>query len=158
MIVQGFSEILALPAVNNSLSLAGGMLLVFMGMKMLRGAVVGGEIERSGSLPGGSDIWCGMLGSLANPYWSIWWVSVGMAYAALAMPLGLPGIAVFFAGHISADYFWYSAVSFSVYRGEKRFADRLQRKALPACGVFLAGFGGWFVIRGAGCFLGLLPG
>ena len=87
LIMHGLSGIISRPAVDYSLSLAGGALLVFMGAAMLARKEAAGI--KSGALRGrGSDIFYGALGSLANPYWSIWWVSIGMAYMALALPGG----------------------------------------------------------------------
>ena len=56
----------------------------------------------------------GILLSIANPYWFIWWATIGMGYIMYSVKFGLPGIISFFAGHILADLAWYYLVSFSV--------------------------------------------
>lgn len=156
LIIHGLSGFLLRPGVDRTLSLSGGVLLVIMGAMMLRGREKI-EAEPGASPARGPDILYGALGSAANPYWSIWWVSVGMAYMALALPRGFAGVAVFFTGHIAADFAWYSAVSYSVSKGRKKISGKLYRNASFACGVFLICFGCWFFARGAGGFPGV-PG
>jgi hypothetical protein len=69
---------------------------------------------------------------------------------------GLPGIAVFFAGHIAADFAWYTMVSFGVSKGAALMGDRTYRTLIRACGVFLVLFGGWFLVTTKDFLLGLV--
>jgi threonine/homoserine/homoserine lactone efflux protein len=87
----------------------------------------------------------GILGSLTNPYWTIWWVTIGLGYLVSALRYGIPGIIAFFSGHISADLLWYSMISYAVSRGQKIMGERGYRYLLSACGIFLIFFGGWFL-------------
>src|SRR3972149_5217323 len=45
----------------------------------------------------------GIIASISNPYWSLWWATIGLGYLALSSGQGLTGVAFFFAGHILAD-------------------------------------------------------
>ncbi len=81
----------------------------------------------------------------SNPYWTIWWVTIGLGYLVSALRYGIPGIIAFFSGHISADLLWYSMISYAVSRGQKIMGERGYRYLLSACGIFLIFFGGWFL-------------
>jgi threonine/homoserine/homoserine lactone efflux protein len=90
----------------------------------------------------------GVLASLSNPYWTLWWATIGLGYLVSAARMGIPGITVFFLGHISGDLFWYSAVSYGVSHGKRILSDLSYQRVIRACGVFLLGFGGWFLASG----------
>ncbi|HOO85472.1 MAG TPA: LysE family transporter [Prolixibacteraceae bacterium] len=88
----------------------------------------------------------GALMSLANPYWIIWWATIGIAYIVHAQKLGLWGVAFFFVGHIMGDLIWYSAISFAIGKGKKLFTDKVYRILIAVCGAFLVGFAGYLVV------------
>jgi threonine/homoserine/homoserine lactone efflux protein len=86
--------------------------------------------------------------SLSNPYWSLWWATVGLGYITLSMKSGTAGLTAFYTGHILADLFWYCLVAGAVVAGRKVLSPRLYRGILVACGIFLVWLGGMFVYRG----------
>ena len=84
----------------------------------------------------------GILVSLANPYWSLWWATIGLAYVLQSRRWGIAGVIVFFLGHIAADLLWYSTVSFSVGKGRAVFTTKIYRAVVcgsAGCLVILAG-------------------
>lgn len=128
------------------ISVAGGIILMIMGVMLFRDAgktrldLSPGE-RQTGLHPFVS----GILGSLSNPYWIIWWVTIGLGYLVSSLRYGIPGVIAFFSGHISADLLWYSMISYAVSRGQKIMGERGYRYLLSACGIFLIFFGGWFL-------------
>ena len=90
----------------------------------------------------------GIVVSLANPYWTIWWATIGLGYLVIGLRFGLVGVAVFFAGHILADLAWYTLVSVGIASGRGILPDRVYRGMLALCGVVLIGFGAWFLWTG----------
>jgi threonine/homoserine/homoserine lactone efflux protein len=95
----------------------------------------------------------GVLMSAANPYWLIWWLTIGLGYVMFSMKYGLLGVALFFVGHILADFAWYTLVSGAVAQGRRFISDRAYRGFLGACGVFLFVFGGYFGVQGVNFLL-----
>ena len=90
----------------------------------------------------------GALLSLSNPYWIIWWATIGLGYILQSLQYGLWGIAFFFAGHILADLVWYTAVSAGVGKGRHFLNDRLYRGVVGTCAGFLVVFAGYFLYAG----------
>ena len=87
----------------------------------------------------------GVLLSLTNPYWVIWWATVGLTYLTLALKNGPIGAASFFTGHIMADLLWYSLIS-AIAAGGRRFMNQhIYKIVIIICGLFLAGLGCYFV-------------
>lgn len=82
----------------------------------------------------------GALMSLANPYWIIWWATIGVGYIIYAQDIGFWGIVLFYAGHILGDLIWYSAISTAVSKGKKLFTDKVYRTLIGLCGAFLVLF------------------
>ncbi len=92
----------------------------------------------------------GFVLSLSNPYWLLWWCTIGLNYAALALQRGPIGLGAFYAGHIASDLVWYSAVSAAVSAGRRVCPPVVHRTVLIICGLVLVALGAWFLGDGAG--------
>jgi threonine/homoserine/homoserine lactone efflux protein len=88
----------------------------------------------------------GVVTSMSNPYFWLWWFSVGSALMISAYAGGLATAAAFILGHWTADLGWYTLVSTSIHRGRFFLGEREYRWTLAACGIFLVFFGGYYLI------------
>ena len=146
LIILGITPFLTSPPAKTVICAIGGLVLIYMGYRLIRDArtarlfLTGGE-EKRGLHP----VFTGIIGSISNPYWSIWWITIGLGYLVSSLKFGFLGVMVFFIGHIIADLVWYSLISFAVAKGKKMMGDRGYRSLLYACGVFLVFFGLWFL-------------
>jgi len=147
-ICLGLGVYLKAATVMAATALLGGSILLCLGVQMLRTAGRHSIRARSQGVaaPGRTPVIADALTSLANPYWTLWWATFGLGYLMRISGKGLPGIAVFFAGHISADFAWYTMVSFAVSKGAALMRDRTYQTLIRACGAFLVLFGGWFLL------------
>lgn len=128
------------------IALAGGMILMIMGLMLIRDARrVKLDFLSPGKATGLHPVLSGILGSISNPYWAIWWITIGLGYLLSSLNFGIPGVISFFIGHISADLVWYSIISFTVAKGKKVIGEGGYRVMLFLCGAFLIFFGGWFI-------------
>lgn len=146
LIILGIAPFLTAPLAKRTISFVGGLVLVIMGYRLIKEGrnarlLVTEERARKGMHP----VISGIVGSISNPYWSIWWATIGMGYLVSSVKFGILGAAVFFIGHITADLGWYSLVSLAVSKGKKVIGDRGYRFLLCSCGVFLIIFGIWFL-------------
>lgn len=91
----------------------------------------------------------GILLSLANPYWLVWWATIGLGLVARSQTVGLLGVLIFFLGHQAADFAWYSLVSTAVGKGRRFFSDRIYRSIIAVSAVVLIGFAIYFGWSGA---------
>lgn len=151
-LLSGLAPLLMRDDVFIVISLVGGGILLWMGTTMLRSlpqlsldAGAGSHEPRSRNL-----VLTGILLSIANPYWLIWWASIGLGYIMHSMKFGIIGVGAFFFGHILADLGWYCLVSFGVAKGRRFFSDSLYRKLIGGCAVFLLAFSCWFLYGGIG--------
>ncbi len=118
----------------------GSAVLIWMAWGMLR-ALPSLSLKGHGAEgKKGNLLITGALLSIANPYWTIWWVSIGMGYILHSRELGKWGVVSFFSGHILADLLWYAAISCAVWKGKSFLSDRTYRIFIGACALFLIGF------------------
>lgn len=152
LLLLGLEKILAFPLFMKIVSLLGGVVLVWMGMDHVlhfKKARIGpGKGNARG--PAHDPFWGGILISVANPYWIIWWVTIGLAYVNRALHYKALGLTAFFLGHILADLAWYTFVSFTFSRGGKFLGEKAYQVILLVCGLFLAAFGLFFILFPAG--------
>jgi len=152
-IVMGLAPYLKAPLTMGIISLVGGGMLLWMGFDMVRSA--GGFSLNEGKSSSHSratahPVLTGIVASISNPYWTLWWATIGLGYLVAAMKFGFPGVAVFFAGHLTADYAWYALISLGISRGKKLLKDRSYQIMIRVCGLFLVGFGTWFLLSARG--------
>ena len=170
-LIGGLSVVLATTRVSQTIAVLGGVFLLYMGAGMARDAAAGRVslkmTEQSGAggnlgAGGGAGhgfgqvakpklihpVLAGILVSISNPYWILWWATVGLGYITFSMQKGTLGLTSFFTGHILADLVWYSLIAAMVAGGRKFLSDRIYSGVIVACGIFLLGLGGYFVYSG----------
>lgn len=122
-------------------SLLGGGMLLWMAVGMLRALPsLSLELEAAAGGGRGNLVMTGALMSLANPYWIIWWATIGVGYIFSSRQAGLLGVLIFFVGHILADFAWYTLISTVIGTGRTLFTDRIYRGVIGVCAAFLAIF------------------
>lgn len=145
LLLMGITPFLTAHYAKLTIGIAGGSTLIYMGYRMIRDARTASLANYTGSGGGGMNpVFSGVIGSISNPYWTLWWVTIGLGYLLSSQRLGVTGIAAFFIGHILADLSWYSLLSFTVSRGRRFIGEKGYRVLLYLCGGFLLFFGIWF--------------
>jgi threonine/homoserine/homoserine lactone efflux protein len=148
-VALGLGPVLGRPEVFIAISLAGGAIMLYLAFGMFRSipglsADFGESDKRYGHL-----MWNGAVLSLSNPYWTVWWVTVGLGWISRGMKLGPAGVLAFYFGHILGDVSWYGFLSCMVAKGRRFLNDRRYRILIGICAAALAGFGLWFIASGA---------
>lgn len=153
----GLAPWLKSPQAFGAIALAGAVILFNMGRRMITTRselTLDFEVKESRFARLG-PVASGALMSLANPYWSIWWATIGLGYLLSASEAGLVGVVAFFTGHILADLLWYAAVSFSMARGKQFLSLNAYRGLVGSLGLFLIFFAAYFAYSGTLRFLSL---
>lgn len=148
LLLLGVGVLLHQPLIIGGIALLGALVLWWLGYGMLATARQATLVLEEAVVQGPGPFWAGILMSLANPYWFIWWLTLGLGYVLLAWEYGLAGVMAFFSGHILADLAWYSLVALAIAQGKKLISDRGYRWFLTGCGLFLLVFGGYFGYQG----------
>jgi threonine/homoserine/homoserine lactone efflux protein len=151
-LLLGLGEVVGLVPVKASIALVGGAVLVVMAalmFKSLPGLSLAKETEAARKAGAGAvSVAHGILASISNPYWIIWWATVGLALLMQSWQYGALGIGFFYVGHIMSDVVWYSGVSASVALNRRLISDSVYRKIVVACAAALIAFGAVFIAAG----------
>ena len=122
------------------ISIAGGSILLWMAAGMFRSLPSLTLSLEPGDGKSDNIILTGILMSAANPYFIIWWATIGLGYILQSSKYGLAGIISFFSGHILADLIWYTIISITVGKGRSFFNDKVYRGIIGCCAGFLVLF------------------
>ena len=155
----GLNRLLDEEWLTATIALVGGTFLLWLGAQIIRTAprqelVIGGQTgdgeppARAASVLGLAA--SGVAVSVANPFWILWWATVGTAYIATSLEEGAAGVGVFYGAHFLTDLGWLSVIALALATGRRIMSRRAYQGVLVACGVFLLGLGGWFVASGLG--------
>ena len=152
LILAGTVVWLAEPRAQAVLGMVGGAALIAMGAATAVGARgsarVWSDVPSSSPPPAHGAVLMGIVTTCSNPYWYLWWATVGVAYASRSLQAGLLGLMAFFGGHMLADLGWYSLVAAGVAGGRRWLSARGYVVVLVCCGVVLVGLGAWFAWTG----------
>ena len=88
----------------------------------------------------------GILISLANPYWYVWWLTIGAAFMVRSVTMSFGGVSAFYTGHILADFIWFLFVGFVVSTGRRFLNQKVYTGILLACSAFLVYLGVRFIV------------
>ena len=152
---MGALKYLENPLIIKIIGILGGVFLLYIGVDILVSVFRKKFIINFKSILGkktitgrstGIIILKGILVSLANPYWWIWWLSIGAAFMVRSVKFDMVGISSFFVGHISADFIWYLFIGILISTGRKFFNQKVYNGILIACSVFLFYLGIRFII------------
>jgi len=151
LIYFGGGELFKLEPVKVGIGFAGGVVLLWMGAGMLREFDEADVLEKAEGTKGvsRSPFMAGMFLSAGNPYFLVWWATVGAALVASSLEFGLIGFAVLAISHWLCDLAWYYFLSALSFSGGRFFGRRLQQGAFIVCGLALLYFAGFFLAKSA---------
>lgn len=150
-LILGLSQLIEVGPVSGIIGMAGGMVLIWMGLSTIRRGWHGMKFDDFNPVtikPTKILVLSGVLGSVSNPYFLIWWATIGIIYLLWSLNLGVAGVASFYSGHILADLSWYTLIAFVLAKGKRVVNDTIYHYLILACGLALLGLGSYFIISG----------
>lgn len=147
----GFGFLFNLPYVKPFIGIAGSIFLLYMSVSMFRSLRLGtaGEIEDRHS-----PIVSGIVLSTMNPYFLIWWATVGATMVMQSATYGIVGLFVFMVCHWLCDLGWSWFLSILSFKGGQFFGKNFQKVIFAVSGVLLVVFSGKFMYDAAQSILG----
>ena len=158
LIVIGGGVLFRIAAVRAGIGLVGGGFLLFFGAQLLMGldAVVSAA---NGAAPSGRHpFWTGVILTGGNPYFLLWWATIGLTLVADAADLGVTAFALFALVHWLCDVVWLEALSLAGHKGAGLLSESKQKKVLAICAVVLLVFGGLFLYDAGAALIALAIG
>lgn len=143
LILMGLASV-ALPY-TSAIAGIGGIALIAFGALTIAGSRK--ATMRTTSTQTVNPYMAGFVTSAANPYFWIWWLSIGSAMVIAGLQGGLVLVGTLMIGHWSADIVWLTLVSTGVSRGRTIVSDASYQKIIALCGIFLILFGAYYLSR-----------
>jgi threonine/homoserine/homoserine lactone efflux protein len=138
----GFGYFFSLPYVKPSIGIAGGLVLLIMAVGMFKSIrsddVTAMQDQRS-------PVLAGIVLSTANPYFLIWWATIGAAMVMRSAEFGIAGLVIFMICHWLCDFVWCWFLSAMSFRGGRFFGKSFQKVIFAVSGVVLVIFSGKFI-------------
>ena len=144
IIVLGAGKFLQSGPARIGIGLIGGIFLMLMGIQMLRSLRYCDTQETFGTKQG--PLTAGIVLSIGNPYFLVWWTTIGLVLATKAMALGIWAFMLFAVIHWLCDLVWLTLLSWASFKGSHWFGQRrVQQIVLLVCGSVLLLFGLYFL-------------
>lgn len=142
LIVAGAGTVFQVPSVQLAIGAVGGVFLLLMGIQLVAAAR---HVDETQATDGRHPFVTGVVLTAANPYFLIWWATVGLALATKAVGFGILAFVLFGLVHWLCDLIWLEILSFASYKGTEVLGGRLQQVVLLVCGIMLLAFGVMFL-------------
>lgn len=126
----------------------GGFMMLLMGYRIMGTNPLNEVLEDDGVSNSYGPVLNGILTSLSNPFFFIWWATIGWAFMFKGLELaGIFGVIGFLIGHWTSDMSWFSVISFFTSRGSNIMAEKHYKVMMNVSGAFLMILGVYFVLN-----------
>lgn len=150
-IAFGIAQILTVGYVKSIIGLIGGLILFIFGVLQLRAV-------KSASLTGTvsserSSIGIGFFLSAFNPYFILWWSTVGLKLIVDALIYAsFIGLILMYVAHVWMDYVWLILLCHLAFKGKEMISEKIYRLILFILALIMFIFAFYFVFTSI-CFL-----
>lgn len=142
-IAVGLLTIESIVEIESVLLGIGGSYLIYIGYTQARMS----DVEFRALEEARHPILIGMMFSLFNPYFILWWVALGSVFIYDSIKLlGFYSLPLVYVAHVWMDYAWLTLLSFIAGEGATRFGGRLIRYVNIVLGLLLIGMGISFLL------------
>lgn len=144
LLVLGLGALFKNDGFRISVGLLGGMVLVLLAVLTFMDLS-----KRNGNespAPAANPLWSGIVLSAGNPYFLLWWATVGLGLLTTAQTFGLLGVVLLGIVHWLCDLFWLEVLSFGSFNGSRWFGQKAQTTIIIVCGSAMGIFGVLFAV------------
>jgi len=143
VIILGMGNYFKLTKVQIAIGLAGGVFLILMAAQSLLS--LHSKADAQPKALANKPIMAGIILTATNPYFLLWWATVGLALATRATRWGIWAFALFALAHWSVDLVWLQILSWASFKGSTLLGPRIQQIVLLICSLALFAFGLFFI-------------
>lgn len=143
LIILGMGKIIESIRTQIVIGLAGGTFLLIMAIQMLISLKTTSNLQDRTRKE--KPILTGLILSAGNPYFLLWWATIGLTLATRASQLGIWAFGLFAIVHWLCDCIWLQALSWASFKGTKLLGAKSQRIVLMICSAVLFFFGLFFI-------------
>lgn len=143
----GLSFVINQDLIRIVIGLAGGCVLLGFGVYQIINSYRGNFLNESDSKKSSSHLFfLGLAFTGLNPYFIIWWFTVGAQLILIALEFaGLLGVVFMYIAHVWMDYVWLSAIAWFAQKGVSLLKVKWYRYIMVLFGAILLYFGVSFI-------------
>ena len=146
LVYFGLAQFFENEIVSLVLAILGGGMIIWMGTGLFRARR---KMAREGKDTPYNAFVAGILMSGLNPFFLVWWVTVGsLLLKTFLDAVGDWCLTLFIVVHWLCDLVWLSLVSVAIYRTRRFWSPRIQEWVFILLALALLYFGGQFIVKG----------
>jgi len=145
LIIFGLGAIFQKTSAQIAIGIAGGFALLYMAYGMFKTASHPVAVQAGARKD--KPILAGIVLTVSNPYFMIWWATVGLGLAITATKFGMHAFALFAIVHWLVDLLWVTALSLASFHGTTLFGPKVQRRVMQVCAGAMLFFGLFFLYK-----------
>jgi len=145
LIVMGVGAIFQKTTAQIVIGIAGGLILLYMAYGMFKTA--SHPVSTEAVTRKDKPVWAGIIFTISNPYFLVWWATVGLGLATSATKFGLHAFVLFAVVHWLVDFMWVTALSFASFHGTTLFGPKVQQRVMQICAGAMLFFGLFFLYK-----------
>jgi len=136
------------PLIKLGVGVIGGTALLVFGFLQIREALIKKSTATSkGVIPSKNPFLLGTLFTGLNPYFIIWWLTIGMTLIIYALELAsFAGVFIMYISHVWMDYVWLTATAYLAKKGTTLVGSQGYRILMIVFGAILIFFGFYFLV------------
>ncbi len=138
------------PMLKGTIALAGGIVLLVLGVLQVnevrrRNHVTESKPETNRTL-GGGGLWIGVFLTGLNPFFLVWWFTIGAKLIVDALSIAsFNGIVFMYFAHVWMDYAWLTFIAYVSFKGSRLISGRAFKALLGVLSLALIYFGLSFI-------------
>lgn len=148
LLALGLSAVVNEPAIESVVGVVGGVFLLVFGLLQIRRFLFSkSEVAGRDGLPSRNPLLLGSIFTGLNPYFIVWWLTVGVKLVWDSMNFAsLVGVVLMYFAHVWMDYVWLTGTAYLAKRGTSLVGSRGYRIVMAAFGAILVYFGLYFLL------------
>ncbi len=151
LIGYGLINISLMSGIQWTLSILGGLALLYFTISIFKSKEISEDIDVFG---GKSALLTGITLTGLNPYFIIWWLTVGAKLILdIVSTVGIGLMPVFYVFHVWMDYFWLALLAFLGYSALRKLTGKPFKIFRYALGLLMLYFSAYFILDGLYHFL-----
>lgn len=143
IIILGMGKYFEMPKVQIAIGLAGGLFLILMAVQIFLN--LKSDTDTESKALHRKPVLAGIILTASNPYFLVWWATVGLKLAQEAKGFGIWAFAIFAFVHWSVDLIWLQFLSWASFKGSTLLGRKGFTYILAFCGAALLIFGLIFI-------------
>jgi threonine/homoserine/homoserine lactone efflux protein len=145
IIYLGFSYLINFALIKIIIAFGGSFFLILTGISMFLKVK---ETKKNPDILNPSRVVTGILFSIGNPAFILWWLTLGAALIIKVSKFGLIFLIAFIFIHLLCDLLWLFFLSALSFKGGQFFGKKFQKVLFFICGVLLFFFSVKYIIDG----------